>query len=333
MNSSAHLVLPNGPLPSVAIERDAWIRAQRPDLDADRRGLSTDRPAAWLWECEPDGTGGVRPVLTMFLTNRECPWRCLMCDLWRHTTLDPVLPRQIPRQIDVALVAAGPVPPHTRLKLYNAGSFFDIGAIPVADYPAIAERCRGFESVLVECHPSLVRNGDRIREFAESILPARLEVAMGLETAHPEILQRLNKRMTLEGFSAATRVLRDLGCATRAFVLVQPPFMPAALAVEWAERSASFAFSAGIQWVALIPTRGGNGALERLREGGAFTPPTLSVLEDAVDAAMASRAGMLLADVWDLERFSEDPSTFQARRDRLELMNRLQRVLPRVGAG
>ncbi len=333
MNSSAHFVLPSGPLPSVVVERDAWIRAQRPDLDAARRGLPTDRPAAWLWECEPDGTGGVRPVLTVFLTNRECPWRCLMCDLWHHTTLDPVPPGQIPRQIDVALAAAGPVPPNTRLKLYNAGSFFDPGAIPVADYPAIAQRCRDFESVLVECHPSLVRNGVRVREFSEQILPARLEVAMGLETAHPEILERLNKRMTLEAFCAAAGVLRDVGCSTRAFVLVQPPFMPAALAVEWAERSASFAFSSGIQWVTLIPTRGGNGALEPLREVGAFTPPTLSCLEDAVDAAMASRAGMLLADVWDLERFSEDPSTFQARRDRLEWMNRLQCVLPRVGGG
>ena len=332
MISSAHLVLPNGPLPSVAVERDAWIRAERPDLDGVRRYLPTDRPAAWLWECEPDGARGVRPVLTVFLTNRECPWRCLMCDLWRHTTLDPVPPGQIPCQIDVALEAAGPVPPRTRLKLYNAGSFFDLAAIPVADYPAIAHRCQGFESVLVECHPSLVRNGERIREFAESILPARLEVAMGLETAHPEILRRLNKRMTLEGFSAATRVLRDLGCATRAFVLVQPPFLPPALAVEWAERSASFAFSSGIQWVTLIPTRGGNGALERLRDVGAFKPPTLSCLEDAVDAAMTSRAGMLLADVWDLERFSEESSTFQARRDRLELMNQLQCVLPRVGA-
>ena len=325
-------MLPSGPLPSGAVERDAWIRAQRPNLDPIRRGLSTDRPAAWLWESEPEGAGAVRSVLTVFLTNRECPWRCLMCDLWRHTTLDSVAPGQIPRQIDVALAAAGAVPPRTRLKLYNAGSFFDPAAIPVADHPAIAQRCRGFESVLVECHPSLVRDGARIREFAEQLLPARLEVAMGLETAHPEILERLNKRMTLQGFAAAAGVLRDMGCATRAFVLVQPPFLPADQAVAWAERSASFAFNSGVEWVTLIPTRGGNGALERLREVGAFTPPTLSTLEDAVDAAMASRAGMLLVDVWDLERFSEDASTFQARRNRLELMNRLQRVLPRVGA-
>ncbi len=29
----------------------------------------------------------------------------------------------------------------------------------------------------------------------------KLEVAMGLETAHPEILERLNKRMTLTMFA------------------------------------------------------------------------------------------------------------------------------------
>jgi hypothetical protein len=39
---------------------------------------------------------------------------------------------------------------------------------------------------------------------------------------------------------------------------------------------------------------------------------------------------MLLADLWDLERFGGGCHDFQARRRRLEDMNRMQQVLPRV---
>ena len=316
-------------MPEVTAAWSAWIEALRPDLRKEREALRMDRPGGWLWEMEPDGTGAQRPVLTMFLTNRECPWRCLMCDLWRHTRTGPVPPGAIPSQIDFALQAAGPIPPGTRLKLYNAGSFFDSGAIPPGDYPAIAARCRAFDSVLVECHPALVGDGRRIREFQALLFPARLEVAMGLETAHPEVLERLNKRMTLDDFQRATGVLRSIGVGTRTFVLVAPPFLPREQVVEWTGRSAAFAFSAGIEWVAVIPTRLGNGALERLQSEGWFEEPTLD-FEDAVDAAMALRRGMLLADLWDLERFGGGGPSFDARRRRLEVMNQQQRVLPRV---
>jgi uncharacterized Fe-S cluster-containing MiaB family protein len=86
--------------------------------------------------------------------------------------------------------------PFDQLKLYNAGSFFDAGAIPTADHPAIAERCRNFPRVVVECHPSLV--GERMLPFRDRLGATRLEVAMGLETAHPGVLAKLDKRMTTE---------------------------------------------------------------------------------------------------------------------------------------
>jgi radical SAM enzyme (TIGR01210 family) len=317
-------------MPEGSAARTAWIEALRPDLHRQREALPVDRPGGWLWETEPDGAGGLRPALTIFLTNRECPWRCLMCDLWRHTRTESVPAGAIPRQIDVALKAAGAIPPGTRLKLYNAGSFFDAGAIPPADHVAIAALCGAFESVLVECHPTLVGDGRRIREFQALLSPARLEVAMGLETAHPEVLERLNKRMTLDDFQRAAGVLRSMEVGTRTFVLVAPPFLPREQVVEWTGRSVDFAFSTGIECVAVIPTRSGNGALERLHAEGWFEEPTLDLFEDAVDAAMVLRRGMLLADLWDLERFGGGCPRFEARRGRLEAMNQQQRVLPRV---
>ncbi len=48
-------------------------------------------------------TGEIVPTATVFLTNRECPWRCLMCDLWRNTTIETVPAGAISGQIDYAL--------------------------------------------------------------------------------------------------------------------------------------------------------------------------------------------------------------------------------------
>ena len=46
-----------------------------------------------------------------------------------------------------------PLPPVSRVKLYNAGSFFDPNAVPREDHAAIASRLEGFERVVVESHP------------------------------------------------------------------------------------------------------------------------------------------------------------------------------------
>ena len=101
-----------------------------------------------------------------------------MCDLWRNTLTETVPVGAIPQQIDFALERC-PRPP---VKLYNSGSFFDPGAIPLGDYAAIARVSSDFERVIVECHPALV--GDQLPQFRD-LLHGRLEVAMGLETVHP----------------------------------------------------------------------------------------------------------------------------------------------------
>ncbi len=135
--------------PETTQERDHWILAQRPA----RNMLDPRRPYAFLVEDERAETGEVVPVATIFLTNRECPWRCLMCDLWRNTLTESVPPGAIPAQIDYALTR---LPSARQIKLYNSGSFFDPQAIPLGDHGAIAGRLHSFERIIVECHPALI---------------------------------------------------------------------------------------------------------------------------------------------------------------------------------
>lgn len=306
--------------PSDAADRDQWILNQRPP----RAAVSAREPYAFLVEdeCGPDGQ--VAPVATLFLTNRECPFRCTMCDLWRNTLSESVPPAVIPAQIDLALRQLDPA---RTVKLYNSGSFFDPRAIPPQDYPAIADRIRHFDRVIVECHPAFLNH--RCIEFRD-LLNGRLEVAIGLETAHPATLEKLNKRMTLHDFQQAANFLREHHIDLRVFILVQPPFMQPGKALHWAQRSLHFAFDCGATAATLIPTRPGNGAMEALAAAGQFTPPKLSLLEAAAAYGIRQHRGRVFTDLWDLTPGVECPHCFPARLERLRHINLRQSLTPPV---
>lgn len=306
--------------PLGARERDEWILARRPA----RNAVDAHKPYAFLVEEERAESGEIVRVATIFLTNRECPWRCLMCDLWQNTLTESVPPGAIPEQIDFALGQLGDA---RQIKLYNAGSFFDSRAIPPEDFSAIAAQVRGFERVIVEGHPALI--GEAVLRFRD-LLSGRLEVAMGLETVEPTVLEKLNKRMTLDRFAKAAEFLRAHDVALRVFVLVKPPFLEESAALEWARRSVDFAFDCGAGVVSLIPTRAGNGALDSLAASGDFAPPKLATFEAAFDHGVGLQRGRVFADLWDLEKFSSCPNCFFTRRERLQEMNARQVVLPRV---
>jgi hypothetical protein len=74
----------------------------------------------------------------------------------------------------------------------------------------------------------------------------------------------------------------------------------------------------------------GNGALAALAERGEFAESRLSILEDAMDAALALKRGRIFADLWDLQRFSSCGHCLPLRRDRLHEMNLRQAILPRM---
>lgn len=247
-----------------------------------------------------------------------------MCDLWRNTLPHSVAPRAIPSQIEHALARLKPA---TTLKLYNSGSFFDPAAIPLEDYQRIGQLCSGFRRVVVECHPRLV--GERIESF-QQYFSGTLEVAIGLETVHPEALDKLNKRITITDFYDATVFLKSRGIRLRVFLLVNPPFIPQEEQKEWLRKSVAFALKSGADIISLIPVRGGNGALDRLREAGQFREPSLRELEESFEIALQYRPALILADTWDLERFSRCPACLPSRRTRLERMNLAQRIEPRA---
>jgi len=184
------------------------------NLRPSRNALNPDIPYHFLHEEEPDRNGVLQKVNTIFLTGKECSFECLMCDLWKNTLTGPTRPRAILKQIDYAL---NQLPKADVIKLYNNGNFFDHNAIPIEDHSGIIERLQPYSRVVVENHPKLC--GESCVEFKNK-LNGSLEIAMGLETIHPEVLPKLNKQLTPDDFKQAASFLRSNDIDVRAFILL-----------------------------------------------------------------------------------------------------------------
>lgn len=299
---------------------DKEVLAARPP----KQPLDPWKPYAFLVEPERMASGAVEDVATIFLTNKECPFRCTMCDLWKYTLDERVPVGAIPAQIDHALERL-PVARH--LKLYNAGNFFDAQAIPPEDHKSIIDRVRHFETVIVENHPLMT--DDRCVQFRDQ-LGTRLEIALGLETIHPEILPKLNKRMTVTDFDRAAGILREHDIDVRAFVLLRPPGLNEAEGIDWAMKSVQHAFDAGAGCCSVIPTRAGNGLMELLQSASEFAPPTIRSVEAVLKQGVEMRRGRIFMDLWDVEKFFHCAQCGAARAERIRQMNLSQTVLPPV---
>ena len=154
---------------------------------------------------------------------------------------------------------------------------------------------------------------------------------MGLETVHPDVLPRLNKRMTLDDFERAAGFLRRTR-RRRAGV------HPAAAAVprrrrgrrvgqaiarlrlrRWASSAAS-----------VIPTRAGNGAMERLQDGRAVRAAAPGIAGGGAGVRRRPAARPRLRRLVGHRKVVSLPALRPGPRRRLDAMNREQAVPPPV---
>ena len=294
-------------------------------LRPERNMVNPEIPYHFLQEEEPGENGNRQKINTIFLTGKECSFKCFMCDLWKNTLTYATPPGAILKQIDYALAR---LPKADVIKLYNSSNFFDAKAIPLSDYPGMIERLKPFKKVIVENHPNLC--GKSCVDFNEQ-LNGTLEIAMGLESIHPNVLPRLNKRLTQEDFKKATSFLQKNKIQTRAFVLLNPPFLTDEKEnIEWAFRTVKFAFECGVGTCSIIPTRSGNGIMDLLEKTGEYIPPTLNALEEVFEKSLALRKGKVFADTWDMKFLSDCNECFEARKLRLEQMNLTQKFVEKI---
>jgi radical SAM enzyme (TIGR01210 family) len=305
-------------------DADRRIRALRPP----KRAVDPYRAHGSLLETERRPDGRIERTLTVFLAGAECPFTCSFCDLWQWTLDGPTPPGALVAQLERVLAGLeGPRP--DRLKLYTASNFFDRRAVPREDWAALARLAEPFDAVTVESHASTI--GAPTRGFARALGPRRsLEVAIGLETIHPGAMAQLNKRLELARFDAAARMLIDAGIDLRVFVLLGAPYVPVENSVTWTVRTVKHAVGCGAAMVSIIPVRGGNGEMERLRALGAFTPPTLLQLESALDGCLGLGRSVIAADLWDVGLLPACEKCRARRIERLARINLTGRAQPSI---
>lgn len=274
-------------------------------------------------ESEPDAELQLRSATTVFLLGKECPFRCLMCDLWRNTTDQRTEPGSLVRQLAAVLPS---ITHRDTIKLYNASNFFDPQAVPTSDLAELAALVQDFKCVVVENHPKLI--GPAVQAFADQI-NGQLQVAMGLETSDPERLSWLNKRMTVADYDLACRMLLDWGVSIRTFLLLPAPGVPTAEMVSHTLASVRHALTMGSDVTSLIPLRAGNGILDQLILDGSVTLAEGSLIIQTFELALQlprQQRQRVLIDLWDLEKFFHTEVNRLALRERLINFNSHQRV-------
>ena len=311
--------------PGTAVARTKWIRELRQSVE---RPTIKSKPNTLL-EQEIGPEGDLLQTGTIFLINRECPWTCVMCDLWKHTTENPMPSGHAPAQLisainQLELTTESPI---RQIKIYNSGSFFDTKAIYPSDYRLLAKSLSNYERIIVENHPKLF--GQSISAFNDYLDP-QLEIAMGLEVADDDLLDKLNKRFSLDDYKRACEHLNEQSIPHRAFIMVQPPFTQQEETFDRCHQSVKFAFDQEASCVSLIPSRATTGAMHALKKRGEFAQPSIRTLESCFTNTLQMNRGRVFVDLWDLEMFSECNACFSPRRKRLDQMNRLQKTLPEI---
>lgn len=246
-------------------------------------------------EIELSSDGVLDHVSVVLLSNSECPLTCTMCDLWKNTLDSPTPPRSNYNQIRLAQIQ---LPKSSRIKLYNSGNFFDRRAVPQEELKDIAELLSDYSEVIVENHPKI--RVESAPEFSE-LLDGKLEIAMGLETVHPEVFKFLNKGMEIEDFRKASVFLKNENIAVRAFIITGLPFLSPSENIEWTLRTIDYAFSSGASVCSIIPLRSSSGYMKLLENDGRIQKPKIESLEGILDKAQASYKGRVFLDLWDLE--------------------------------
>jgi hypothetical protein len=225
--------------------------------------------------------GGSVDAGVVVLSTRGCAWAlrggCTMCGYVYDSR--QVSQEEVLGQFKRALARLGSV---AYLKVFNSGSFFDPGEIAPETRREIYRLAGslGVKRLQVESRPEYITR--EVLEEAVALLEPELEVGIGLETTSDYIREVcINKGFSLAEFARALKECRSAGVKVKAYLLIKPPFLTEAEAIEDAVRSALKAARMGVSRLSFNPLNVQRGTLvEELFKSKEYRPPWLwSVLE------------------------------------------------------
>ena len=244
---------------------------------------------AWS-EAEAIGAERVR-AFVVILRTRGCYWAdvkgCSMCGYARDTLGRSATAGELDRQLRTALARYRGEP---YVKLYTSGSFLDDREVDPASRVAWARAFSGSaRRLLFETLPEFAT-----RETLEPIRDAfsgEIEVALGLETTQPEILQRfVNKGSPPSEYLEAADRIRAMRLRAKAYLLLKPPYLTERESIEDVVRSIEIA-APRFDAISVNPVHiQGGTVVEWLYHRHRYRPPWLWSLAEAIQRG-ADRRG------------------------------------------
>ena len=241
-----------------------------------------------VWLDEDNTPDGFVDSLTIILNTGGCRWAraggCTMCGYVAESVEGgSVAHEDLMTQIDACLEheRENADSPADQIKIYTSGSFLDEREVPAETRRAIAETFGDRDRMVVESLPDFV-DRETIREFTEQGL--QTDVAIGLETATDRVRRDcVNKYFEFSDFEDACAEASAVdGGATKAYLLMKPPFLSEGEAVEDMKRSVRRCLAVeGCHTVSMNPCNVQNYTMvEDLYRDGGYRPPWLwSVVE------------------------------------------------------
>jgi len=247
----------------------------------------------WV-EAEALGTERV-PAFVLILRTRGCYWAdvkgCSMCGYAKDTLGRSATPEELSAQLAAAL---GRYRDEPYVKIYTSGSFLDDREVDPVSRTAIVRAFAGrARRLLFETLPEFVTE-ERLGALQDAF-PGELEVAQGLESSQPDVLRRLvNKGSSPDEYFAAADLVRRHSLRAKGYLLLKPPYLTEAEAIEDVRRSIREA-APRFDTLSVNPVHIQNGTVvEWLFRRGRYRPPWLWSLADVLSAGAREKGATRL---------------------------------------
>jgi archaeosine synthase beta-subunit len=190
------------------------------------------RPEA-IWK-EHDCLNGKKVrAMVAILRTRGCWWSdkegCTMCG-YHFASMKGIGLPELREQLERVLEK---YEGEEMVKIYTSGSFLDTREIPLELREELFTSFDRSQRILVESRPEFVT-----QKNLDGIDVDRLEMAIGLESAQDDVREHcVRKGFTFDDYLRASRSLDRLGVPLRTYLLLKPPFLTEAEAIEDTVRS------------------------------------------------------------------------------------------------
>jgi radical SAM enzyme (TIGR01210 family) len=254
---------------------ERWLKAHQERRVGGSKRMKDPRRSVTMWREEELLDGKAVKALVAILETRGCSHDrdhggCTMCGYSGDTPQRPPTEEDLLAQVEHV---ASRREDARWVKLYTSGSMIDPEEVPPPVLEAVVEAFGDADMLTVESRAEHVTTR-RVEALGDT---SRREVAIGLESACDTVLtDAVHKGMTLREFQRAAGMVKDSGARLRAYVLLKPPFLTEAEAIEDAVEAASAALEAGADVVSLNPVSvHGDTVVDYLHYRGESEPPWL----------------------------------------------------------